>query len=62
MSYGFRPFHLKLSKRYLKSANEGKGSTTVTKLAVLGNTLAVFSIVTALAIRAGFQEQFLDTL
>lgn len=62
MTLGFRKYQKKLGKRYIRSANEGKGTTTVTKLAVLGNTLAVFSIVVALAIRAGFQEQFLETL
>lgn len=59
--FGFRKFEFTIAKRYQKNKGEG-GSNAVTRLSLLGITLAVFALVATLSVRAGYKDDFLNTI
>lgn len=48
--------------RYLRARRAEGGVSVMTWISVIGITLSVFALVAVMAVRAGFREEFVDTL
>ena len=58
----FSAFEWMIAWRYLRARRAEGGVSVMTWISVIGITLSVFALVAVMAVRAGFREEFVDTL
>ncbi|ARO13985.1 lipoprotein-releasing system permease protein [Ketogulonicigenium robustum] len=58
----FARFEWMIAWRYLRARRAEGGVSVMTWISLIGITLAVFALVATLSIRAGFREEFVDTM
>jgi lipoprotein-releasing system permease protein len=58
----FSRFEWMIAWRYLRARRAEGGVSVMTWISVIGITLSVFALVAVMAVRAGFREEFVDTL
>ena len=58
----FAPFEWMIAWRYLRARRAEGGVSVMTWISLVGVTLAVFALIATLAVRAGFREEFVDTI
>ncbi len=58
----FAGFEWMIAWRYLRARRAEGGVSVMTWISLIGITLAVFALIVTLAVRAGFREEFVDTI
>jgi lipoprotein-releasing system permease protein len=58
----FAPFEWMIAWRYLRARRHEGGVSLMTWISLAGITLAVFALIAVMAVRAGFREEFVDTI
>lgn len=58
----FSAFEWMIAWRYLRARRAEGGVSVMTWISLIGITLAVFALIVTLAVRAGFREEFVDTI
>ncbi len=58
----FSGFEWMIAWRYLRARRAEGGVSVMTWISLIGITLAVFSLIVTLAVRAGFRAEFVDTI
>lgn len=58
----FSRFEFMIAWRYLRSRRAEGGVSVMTWISLIGITLAVFALIATLAVRAGFRDEFVDTI
>jgi lipoprotein-releasing system permease protein len=58
----FAPFEWLIAWRYLRARRHEGGVSLMTWISLAGITLAVFALIAVMAVRAGFREEFVDTI
>ncbi|MEZ5796266.1 MAG: lipoprotein-releasing ABC transporter permease subunit [Paracoccaceae bacterium] len=58
----FSGFEWMIAWRYLRARRAEGGVSVMTWISLIGITLAVFALIVTLAVRAGFREEFVDTI
>ena len=58
----FAPFEWKIAWRYLRARRAEGGISGMTRISLVGITLAVFALVATLSVRSGFRSEFIDTI
>ncbi|MBE2277720.1 MAG: lipoprotein-releasing ABC transporter permease subunit [Rhodobacteraceae bacterium] len=58
----FSAFEWMIAWRYLRAKRAEGGVSVMTWISLIGITLAVFALIVTLAVRAGFREEFVDTI
>ena len=58
----FARFEFMIAWRYLRSRRAEGGVSVMTWISLIGITLAVFALIATLAVRAGFRDEFVDTI
>lgn len=62
MTAPFSRFEWMIAWRYLRAKRAEGGVSVMTWISLVGITLAVFALIATLAVRAGFREEFVDTI
>ena len=58
----FSGFEFMIAWRYLRARRAEGGVSVMTWISLIGITLAVFALIATMAVRAGFREEFVDTI
>ncbi len=58
----FAAFEWMIAWRYLRAKRAEGGVSIMTWISLIGITLAVFALIAVMAVRAGFREEFVDTI
>ena len=58
----FSAFEWMIAWRYIRASRAEGGVSVMTWISLVGITLAVFALIATLSVRAGFREEFIDTI